>query len=47
MLLRSFRFRPSDKEVYWNLAVVNYPTVGRVSTQPDLPLMVEALKTDI
>ena len=40
ILLRSFKFSLSDKEIYWNIASVNYPTVGRESTKPALYLKV-------
>lgn len=40
VLLRSFRFMSSDKEVYWNLAGVNYPTVGKGGMKAALPLKV-------
>ncbi|KIP09651.1 hypothetical protein PHLGIDRAFT_86237 [Phlebiopsis gigantea 11061_1 CR5-6] len=40
VLLRSFRFMSSDKEVYWNLAGINYPTVGKGGMKAALPLKV-------
>ena len=40
VLLRSFRFMPSDEEIYWNLAGINYPTVGKDGAKPALPLKV-------
>lgn len=43
VMLRSFRFTPSDKEVYWNLGGVNYPTIGKVSNKPELPIKVQAI----
>lgn len=44
VLLRSFRFSPSEKEIVWNLAGVNYPTVGKYATKPSLPMKMEAIK---
>lgn len=44
VMLRSFRFLPSDKEVYWNLAGVNYPTIGKYGTKAALPLKLQPLK---
>lgn len=43
VLLRSFRFSPSDKKVYWNMAPVYYPTVGRDGIKPAMYLKVEAV----
>ncbi|KAJ3552918.1 hypothetical protein NM688_g3899 [Phlebia brevispora] len=41
VVLRSFKFSLSDKKIVWNLAGVNYPTVGETSPKPSLPLKVE------
>ena len=38
------RVRESDKPVFWNLAAVSYPTVGKDGKQPQLPIKVRALK---
>lgn len=43
VILRSFKFLPSDKDIYWNAAVVSYPTVGKASTEVALPLKLEAI----
>ena len=40
MLLAKFTFAPSGKDIYWNLAPIQFPTVGKESPQPQLPLMV-------
>ena len=40
MLLSKFTFAPSDQDVYWNLAGIQYPTVGKNSPQPQLPMKV-------
>ena len=45
VMLRSFKFTPSDKEVYWNLAGVNYPTVGQAGSKAALYLKLEAVKS--
>lgn len=44
-MLRSFRFLPSGKaeEIYWNLAAISYPTVGREDTKSSLPLVLEPI----
>ncbi|EKM49765.1 uncharacterized protein PHACADRAFT_265429 [Phanerochaete carnosa HHB-10118-sp] len=44
VMLHSFRFHPSDKEIYWNLASVNYPSVGKESTKAEMPMKVEAIQ---
>lgn len=44
VLLRSFRFSPSEKDIVWNLAGVNYPTVGKYATKPSLPMKMEVIK---
>ncbi|KAI0342141.1 cytochrome P450 [Trametopsis cervina] len=44
VLLRSFKFHPSNKDIVWNLAGVNYPTVGKDTTDPSMPMMLERLK---
>ncbi|PSR73475.1 hypothetical protein PHLCEN_2v10767 [Hermanssonia centrifuga] len=43
VLLRSFRVTLSDKEIVWNLAGVNYPTVGREASRPSMPLKLEPI----
>ncbi|KAJ3474380.1 hypothetical protein NLI96_g12493 [Meripilus lineatus] len=43
VLLGSFKFSFSDKEVVWNLAPAKYPTVGKTSMKPSMPLKVELL----
>ncbi|GJE97651.1 cytochrome P450 [Phanerochaete sordida] len=44
VLLRSFRFRPSEKEIFWNLSGVSFPTVGEEGSKPMLPMKVEAIQ---
>ena len=43
VLVRSFKFSRSEKEIYWNMAPAYYPTVGRDSNKPAMYLKVEAL----
>lgn len=43
VILRSLKFRPSDKDIYWVVAVVSYPTVGKAGTEVALPLKLEAI----
>jgi len=44
VLLSTFTFSPSDKEVVWNIAGIQYPTVGRVSRKPEMPMKVGLVK---
>ena len=44
MLLKSFSFAPSGKNIVWNIATVRYPTVGVDGMIPELPLIVTPLK---
>ena len=44
-MIRSFRFSVGDKEVYWNMAGVTYPTVGKESDKPAAYLRVERIRT--
>lgn len=34
VMLCSFRFSLGEKEIYWNMGGVNYPTVGKVDNKP-------------
>lgn len=43
-MLRSFKFLLSDKDIYWNVALVSYPTVGKEDTKEALPLKVEPIR---
>lgn len=43
VMLRSFRFSLSDKEIYWNIAGVNYPTVGKTNEKPAAFLRLERI----
>ncbi|EKM59451.1 uncharacterized protein PHACADRAFT_249950 [Phanerochaete carnosa HHB-10118-sp] len=43
VMLRSFKFLPGEKEVYWNMAGINYPTVGRESNKPSMYLRLEPI----
>jgi len=44
VLLETLRFTPSDKEVYWNWSGVQFPTVGKDSSDPQMPLRVELVR---
>ncbi|KAJ3488906.1 hypothetical protein NLI96_g2507 [Meripilus lineatus] len=44
VLLSSFKFSLSDQDIVWNLAPAKYPTVGRISIKPSMPMKVELLK---
>lgn len=44
IILRTFKVTLSSKEVYWNVAGVNYPTVGKDGSRAEMPLMLERIK---
>ncbi|KAJ3532760.1 hypothetical protein NM688_g7376 [Phlebia brevispora] len=44
VLLSSFKFTSSGKDIYWNLADVSYPTIGREGRKPTMPLHVQHLR---
>ncbi|KAJ3480638.1 hypothetical protein NLI96_g8207 [Meripilus lineatus] len=44
VLLRSFRFYPSDKEIVWNYSLVRFPTVGKDSGKPSMPMKLVPIK---
>ncbi|KAL7285768.1 hypothetical protein ACG7TL_000877 [Trametes sanguinea] len=43
VLLQWFKFELTDKPIAWNFAAVQYPTVGKESTIPEMPLKVSLL----
>ena len=43
VMLRSFKFLPGDKDIYWNMAGVNYPTIGKAGSKPAMYLKLERL----
>ena len=43
MLISTFTFEETEKEIKWNLAGVVYPTAGN-GTNPSLPLKVGLVK---
>ncbi|KAJ3488875.1 hypothetical protein NLI96_g2508 [Meripilus lineatus] len=45
VLIATFKFSLSDQDIVWNLAGAKYPTVGKTSTKPSMPMKVELLKT--
>ena len=46
VLISNFTFELSDKEIVWNNAGVAYPSVGRESKKPELPLKVSPLRCE-
>ena len=44
VMLRSFKFSLAEKPIFWNLAGVNYPTVGKDSDKPTMYLKVEPVE---
>ena len=44
VLISGFILELSDKPIEWNVAAVWFPTVGKLSNKPQLPLMVQAYK---
>ena len=44
VLLPMFRFSLSNKEIVWNVSFVKYPTVGKKSNRPSMPLKLEFFK---
>ncbi|KAH9858559.1 cytochrome P450 [Lenzites betulinus] len=44
IMLQYFRFEPTGAPIAWNFASVEYPTVGRESNVPALPLKVSRLR---
>ncbi|KAI0639055.1 cytochrome P450 [Trametes polyzona] len=43
IMLQCFKFEPTDKPIAWNFASVQYPTVGKESTVPEMPLKVSLI----
>ncbi|KAM5533683.1 hypothetical protein V8D89_012650 [Ganoderma adspersum] len=43
VLIANFTFEPSGKDIVWNNAGVAYPSVGRESKTPEMPLKVSAM----
>ena len=44
VLLENFNFSPTDKEVWWNLCPVVYPTMSKDDAEPSLVLAVSRSK---
>ena len=44
VLLSNFTFAPSGKEIFWNVAGIQYPTVGMNQT-PEMPMKVGLVKS--
>ncbi|EPS92689.1 hypothetical protein FOMPIDRAFT_1137457, partial [Fomitopsis schrenkii] len=45
VLVSNFTFELSDKPIEWNVSAVMYPTVGKESNKPELPLKVGLYKS--
>ena len=45
VLIANFTFEPSGKDIVWNNAGVAYPSVGRESKTPQMPLKVSAIRS--
>lgn len=43
VLLEKFRFSRSNKEIYWNMSFISFPTVGKTDDKSQLPLVVAPL----
>ena len=45
-LLSKFKVTLADNadEVYWNVAAVRYPTIGKESTKPEYPIKLTPIK---
>ena len=43
VLLRSFKFSLSDKEIFWNFSGISYPTMGKHDMKPSMVLKIQAL----
>ena len=46
VLLSNFTFSLGDKQIEWNVGAVMYPTVGKESARPELPLRVGLYKPE-
>lgn len=44
MLFSKFAFAPSDKNIYWNIAGIQYPTVDK-NLRPEMPMKVSFVKS--
>ena len=44
MLISKFTFAPSDKDVYWNVSGIQYPTIG-TNARPEMPMKVSFVKS--
>ena len=43
--MSTFKFELSDKQIYWNLAGIVYPSVKKESSDPEMPMKVTLLKS--
>lgn len=44
MLVSKFTFAPSGKDIYWNVAGIQYPTIGQ-GTRPEMPVKLAFVKS--
>ncbi len=44
VLIKTFKFTASDKDIVWNLGGIKYPTVGYESNKPSMPITVEVIE---
>lgn len=47
VLITHFTFESSGKPIEWNIGGVMYPTVGKESNRPELPLKVALYKSPV
>ena len=47
VLITHFTFESSGKPIEWNIGGVMYPTVGKESNRPELPLRVALYKSPV
>ena len=43
VMLRDFKFSLGEKEIYWNMSFITFPTVGKNDDKSQLPLVVTPL----
>jgi hypothetical protein len=44
LLIESFEFTPSEKEIYWEMTSIVTPTVVGGETRPQLPVVVKLVQ---
>ena len=43
VLITNFKFSATGAEIVWNVGGVSYPTIGRETDKPSLPIKIQAL----